>query len=265
VKLNRVKQALRAGECVVGTMISEARNPEVVYVLAAAGMDFVMVDTEHGSSNPETVQDLVRSARSAGLVPLARVTENQYPYIARILDMGAMGIMVPRVHTAEQAQLVVASAKYPPQGTRGFGARGVVTDYETATVAEIVNWANAHTVVIVQIESAQAVDVIEDIVRVEGIDVALIGPNDLSISLGIPGEFNHPRFIAAVERTFEACLKHKVSPAIHTGDLEGLKRYRDMGMCFLMYASEARMLLNAATQVVRQLKAEARPAGTTAY
>ena len=93
MKLNRVKQALRAGECVVGTMISEARNPEVVYLLAAAGMDFVMVDTEHGSSNPETVQDLVRAARSAGLVPLARVTENQYPYIARILDMGAMGIM----------------------------------------------------------------------------------------------------------------------------------------------------------------------------
>ena len=265
MRVNRVKQALRAGECVVGTMISEARNPEVVYALAAAGMDFLMVDTEHGSSNPETVQDLVRSARSAGLVPLARVTENQYPYIARILDMGAMGIMVPRVHTPEQARLVVASAKYPPQGTRGFGARGVITDYETASVAEIVNWANEQTLVIVQIESGEAVDGIEDITRIEGIDVALIGPNDLSISLGIPGDFGHPRFIAAVEHTFEICLKHRVSPAIHTGDLEVLKRYRDMGMCFLMYASETRMLLHAATQVVRQLTAEARKAGTTAY
>jgi 2-keto-3-deoxy-L-rhamnonate aldolase RhmA len=265
MEVNRVKQALRAGECVVGTMISEARNPEVVYVLAAAGMDFVMVDTEHGSSNPETVQDLVRSARSAGLVPLARVTENQYPYIARILDTGAMGIMVPRVHTPEQARLVVASAKYPPQGTRGFGARGVVTDYKTASVSEIVKWANDHTLVIVQIESGEAVNGIEDIARVEGIDVALIGPNDLSISLGIPGDFGHPRFAAAVERTFDMCLKHRVSPAIHTGDLEILKRYKDMGMRFLMYSSESRMLLNAATQVVRQLTADSRKAGTAAY
>jgi 2-keto-3-deoxy-L-rhamnonate aldolase RhmA len=159
----------------------------------------------------------------------------------------------------------VASAKYPPQGGRGFGARGVVTDYETASVAEIVNWANEQTLVIVQIESDEAVDGIEDIARVEGIDVALIGPNDLSISLGIPGDFGHPRFVAAVKRTFEVCLKHRVSPAIHMGDLEVMKRYRDLGMCFLMYSSETRMLLHAASQVVRQLTAEGRKAGTTAY
>src|SRR3990172_13062022 len=116
MKPNRVKQALKAGECVVGTMVSEMRNPEVAYILAATGMDFLMVDTEHASPGAETVQNIMRSTRAAGLVPLARVTDNQYPLIARILDMGAMGIMVPRVDTPQQARQVVRCAKYPPEG-----------------------------------------------------------------------------------------------------------------------------------------------------
>lgn len=265
MKPNRVRQALKAGEAVVGTMVSDMRNPEVAYVLAAAGMDFLMVDTEHSSPGIETVQNIVRSARAAGLVPLARVTENQYAFIARILDTGAMGIMVPRVDTPEQARHVVRSAKYPPLGERGFGARGVVTDYEPVTVRDVVEWVNEHTLVIVQIESGEAVANLDPITRVPGVDVALIGPNDLSVSLGVPGDFKHPRFIEAVERTFEICLKNSVSPALHTSDLEAVKRYRDMGMRFLMYASESRMLLGAATDAVRQLVGESRRVGKAVY
>jgi 2-keto-3-deoxy-L-rhamnonate aldolase RhmA len=264
VKPNRVKQALKAGNRVVGTMISDMRNPEVAYILAAAGMDFLMVDMEHSSANSESVQNIVRSARAAGLVPLARVAENQYPYIARILDMGAMGVMVPRVDTPDQAHYAMSCAKFPPKGTRGFGGRGIVTDYEAATVAEIVSWVNDHTLFIVQIESGDAVANLEAIVRVPGIDVALIGPTDLSISLGAPGDFEDRRFVAAAERTFEVCLRNGISPAVHTGNLEAVKRYRDMGMCFLMYASESRMLLDAATETVHQLMGESRKAGSTA-
>jgi 2-keto-3-deoxy-L-rhamnonate aldolase RhmA len=264
VKSNRVKQALKAGNRVVGTMISDMRDPEVPYILAAAGMDFLMVDMEHSSANSETVQNLVRAARAAGLVPLARVAENQYPYIARILDMGAMGVMVPRVDTADQARHALSCAKYPPKGTRGFGGRSVVIDYEAATIADIVSWVNDHTLFIVQIESGDAVANLEAIVRVPGIDVALIGPTDLSISLGVPGDFDDPRFVAAVERTFEVCLRNGISPAVHTGDLEAVKGYRDMGMCFLMYASESRMLLDGATETVQQLVGESRKAAGTA-
>lgn len=265
MKPNRVKQALKAGECVVGTMISDMRNPEVAYIMAAAGMDFVIIDTEHSSPGTETLQNIVRSARAAGLVPLARVTDNQYSLIARILDMGTMGVMVPRVDTPEQALRVVKSAKYPPQGARGYGARGVMTDYEPVTVREIVDWVNEHTLIIVQVESREAVANLEEITRISGIDVALIGPNDLSVSLGVPGDFKHPQFVEAVERTFEVCLKNGVSPAIHTGDLEAVKRYRDMGMRFLLYGSESRMLLAAATEAVRQLVGEHRKAGRATY
>jgi len=265
VKPNRVKQALKAGDRVVGTMVSDMRNPEVAYILAAAGMDFLMIDTEHSSPGVETVQNIVRSARAAGLIPLARVTQNQYPFIARILDMGAMGIMVPRVDTPEQARQVVKCAKYPPEGERGFGARGVMTDYECVSVPDIINWVNEHTLIIVQVESREAVANLEGTARTPGIDVALIGPNDLSISLGVPGDFKHPKFVEAVERTFEICMKNGVLPAVHTSDLEAMKRYRDMGMRFLMYASESRILLGAATEAVRQLVGETRKAGRTAY
>jgi 2-keto-3-deoxy-L-rhamnonate aldolase RhmA len=135
--------------------------PEVAYILAAAGMDFLMVDTEHSSVGVESLQNIIRSTRAAGMVPLARVTDNQYPFIARILDMGAMGIMVPRVNTAEEARSVVQSAKYPPQGQRGFGARGVITDYESVTVPEVINWVNENTLVIVQVESGEALAQLE--------------------------------------------------------------------------------------------------------
>jgi 2-dehydro-3-deoxyglucarate aldolase/4-hydroxy-2-oxoheptanedioate aldolase len=246
-------------------MISETTNPEVAYILAAAGMDFLMIDMEHSAASMESVQNIVRSARAAGLIPLARVTENQYPYIARVLDMGTMGIMVPRVHTPGQARNAVTCAKYPPVGARGFGARGVITDYEPQTVSDIVDWVNENTLLIVQIESAEAVANVEDIMQVPGIDVALVGPYDLSISLGIPGAFDHPRFVTAIEATFEACVKSGVSPAIHTSDLETMKRWRGKGMCFLMYASEGRMLLDAATEIVRQLVGERHGASRAAY
>jgi 2-keto-3-deoxy-L-rhamnonate aldolase RhmA len=265
VKPNRVKQALKAGKRVVGTMISEIRNPEVAYILAAAGMDFLMVDTEHSSVGVESLQNIVRSARAAGLVPLARITDNQYPLISRILDMGTMGVMVPRVNSPEEARNVVASAKYPPQGQRGFGARGVMTDYDTVTVRDVVSWVNEHTLVIVQVETAEALAQLETITRVPGIDVALIGPNDLSISLGIPGDFEHPSFVKAVEQTFEICSKNGISPGIHTNNLKAVKRYRDMGMCFLMYATEARILLDAATKVVQELVGEPAKVGKAVY
>jgi 2-dehydro-3-deoxyglucarate aldolase/4-hydroxy-2-oxoheptanedioate aldolase len=265
MKSNHVRRAIKAGECVVGTMISEMLNPEVAYILATAGMDFLMVDCEHSAIGFESIQNIMRAARAAGLVPLARVTQNDYPFIARILDIGAMGIMVPRVNTAEEARRVVRCAKYPPLGERGFGARGVITDYEAVSVREVIEWVNEHTLIIVQVESAKAVENLEEITRVPGIDIALIGPNDLSVSLGVPGEFTHPRFLEAVERTFEICLRNGVSPAIHTGDLEAIKGYRDKGMRFLMVGSESRLLLLAATDAVRQLVGEARKSGKAVY
>jgi len=176
-----------------------------------------------------------------------------------------MGIMVPRVNTAEEARSVVQHAKYPPLGQRGFGARGVITDYEAVTVPQVIDWVNENTLVIVQVESGEAVAQLEQTSRIPGIDVAMIGPNDLSISLGVPGDFEHPKFLKAVEQTFEICLKNGIAPGVHTPNLQAVKRYRDMGMCFLMYSTEARMLLDAATKAVHELVGETGNVGKAVY
>lgn len=253
MKPNRTKQAIRAGQTVVGTMISDINSVEVAYILAAAGMDFLMVDTEHCSTGMETTYGIIQAARSNGLTPLVRVTDNTYPLIARTLDMGAMGVMVPRVHTAEQAREVVSHAKYPPIGNRGYGSRGIVTEYGADTVPDVISWVNEHTLIIVQVESVEALNNLEETTRVPGIDVILVGPSDLSISLGVPGEFQHPRVVEAIKHTFEVCLRNGVSPALYCGNLQTAKSYRDMGMKFVMYSSDGRMLLAAASDAVRQL------------
>jgi 2-dehydro-3-deoxyglucarate aldolase/4-hydroxy-2-oxoheptanedioate aldolase len=237
-------------------MVSDVRNPEIAYILAAAGMDFLMLDLEHSSAGLESVQNIVRAARSAGITPLARVTDNEYAMIARVLDTGLMGIMVPRVETAEQARHAVSCARYPPLGARGFGGRGPITDYEDAPLAEVLEWVNENTLIIVQVESLPAIDNLDEITRVAGIDAAVIGPNDLSISLGIPGQYKHPLFLEAVDRIFETCLRNGVSPAMHTGDLESVKASREKGARFLIYSNETRMLLGAAKAATKELAGE---------
>jgi 2-dehydro-3-deoxyglucarate aldolase/4-hydroxy-2-oxoheptanedioate aldolase len=264
MKPNRTKQAIKAGHTVVGTMISDLNSVEVPYILAAAGMDFLMVDTEHCSTGMESTYRIVQSARSNGLTPLVRVTDNTYTLIARTLDLGAMGVMVPRVHTAEQARQAVSHAKYPPVGNRGYAARGVVTEYKAATMPEVIAWVNEHTLIIVQVESVEALSNLEEITQVPGIDVALVGPSDLSISLGVPGEFQHSHVVEAIKDTFEICLKNGVSPSIYCGDMQTAKYYLDIGMKFVMYSSDGRMLLAAASDAVRQLAGESRASRPTA-
>lgn len=253
MKSNRVKQSLKSGMPVVGTMVSEMRNPEIANILAAAGMNFFVLDLEHSSVGTESAQHIIRAGRAAGLVPIVRVSVNLYPFIARVLDLGAMGIMVPHVDTPEQARYAVSCAKFPPLGERGYGLRGVVTDFEGLGPGEVASWVNEHTMIIIQVESGESVAKLEETLKVPGIDVALIGPNDLSLSLGVPGDFQHPRFVEAVERTFRVCLNAGVSPALHTRDLKAAKRYRDMGMRFMLYSSDSRMLLAAAREAAKQL------------
>ena len=253
----RLKEKLRAGQPVFGTMLTECLSPEVAPLLAAAGLDFFIVDTEHSPGDLAQIEALARVAHASGVTPLVRITENEYFLIARALDCGAAGVVAPRIHSAAAARQVVEAVKYAPEGRRGFGMRGILTDYQALPAAEAMARANQETIVVVQVESAEAVDDLPNTVAVPGIDAIMIGPYDLSISLGIPGEFGHPKFTAALERIAMVCGPSPVAAGIHLGDAARLAECRRMGYRFLIFSADMALMLKSLREGLQQLRSEA--------
>ncbi|MEO2022373.1 MAG: aldolase/citrate lyase family protein [Pirellulaceae bacterium] len=200
MRSNPLKETLRNGELALGTMIFEFNTTGIARLAANAGAEFVLFDMEHTGWSIETIRMLLATTLSADIVPLVRIPATDYHFVARVLDMGAMGIMAPMVQDAQQARNLVQYAKYPPIGSRG-GAFGISHDnYVSGPVVEKMTTANDQTLLIAQIETVSGLQNAEEIAAVEGIDVLWIGQTDLSNSLGIPGQFEHPDFKAAVQR-----------------------------------------------------------------
>jgi 2-keto-3-deoxy-L-rhamnonate aldolase RhmA len=254
MKVNTAKRMLRAEKTVVGTMITEARSPEIPRALAASGLDFIVIDTEHSAFDFSTVSDMIRAGRNAGLSCYVRVTGIEDFLIARALDIGAHGIMVPLVETRDQVERTVAAAKYPPKGRRGYGLRSIVTDFETASMKEWMERLNEDTMVIIQIESKEAIDNIDQLISVEGVDAAIIGPNDLSISLGVPGQLDHELMVEYIRKVVDACKRHGVAAGTHLRNLDMLRYWRDRGMQLLMYSTDVELLMDATRSAVKQLR-----------
>ncbi|MGE3821196.1 MAG: HpcH/HpaI aldolase/citrate lyase family protein, partial [Isosphaeraceae bacterium] len=191
---NTVKRKVLAGEISIGTFLFEFNTTGAARIAAEAGSEFAVFDMEHTGWSVETIRMLIATSRSTRMVPMVRVPATEYHFIARSLDMGALGIMVPMVESAEQAKKIVASAKYPPVGRRGAAFSISHDDYTSGDVVEKIETANKDTLLIAQIETADGVREAQAIAAVDGIDVLWIGHFDLSISLGIPCQFEHPRF-----------------------------------------------------------------------
>ncbi len=246
---NLMKQALRDGKSVIGTMVVESRQPAVMQLLKNAGFDFAIIDNEHGPFNIETIADLSRMAKQIGLTPLVRVPDLAYPYLAQSLDSGAQGVMVPRIFNADQVREAVQIVRYPPLGRRGCALARGFTDFKGGPVAEVMPQANNENVLVIQIETAAAIDNIEEIVAVPGIDIALVGPTDLSIALGVPGQMDSPKLHAAIEKMIDACQRSEVYPALHINDLNWAAHWVKKGMRVLSSFSEAGLLVRGGLEV----------------
>lgn len=250
----KMKAKLAAGESVFGTMITACLSTEMPPMLAAAGLDFFIVDTEHSAASYGQIEGLSRVGRACGIAPLIRVTDNEYHLIARTLDCGALGIVAPRIHSTAAARKVVDCVKFAPEGSRGYGLRGMLTEYAGLPVAENMAKQNAETAVIVQVESVEAIDELPNTVRVPGVDAVMVGPNDLSISLGVAGQFDHPKFQKALERIAEVCNPSPVAAGVHFGDLKRLTAARDMGYRFLIYSTDMALMVSALRQNIGTLR-----------
>ena len=206
-----LRQRIREGDLILGQIVLELFTPGIGPMLAASGLDFVLYDMEHGRCDIPTLAEMVASCRGSNIVPLARVPDFNFRPLSRVLDIGARGVMVPRVETKQQAEEIVAELKYAPTGRRGV-ALGVAHDLYRAGGPEFFAEANEEIVVILLLETAKAFDNLDEILSAPGIDVAWMGHYDLTVSLGIPAQFEHPRFLAAMDALVEGCRRRGIAP-----------------------------------------------------
>lgn len=256
MKPNRVKRALAGGGTAIGTMVFEFGTSGIGRIIAASGADFVIFDMEHSGWSTETVKSLLATCGGTDLVPMARVPAAQYHLIARALDVGAMGIMVPMVESEEQARLVAQSAKYPPTGRRGAAFGVAHDDYTGGDVVDKIRSANAEGLLIAQIETSQGLEQVDRIAAVEGIDVLWIGQFDLTNSLGIPADFAHPTYLAAVDRVLDACSRHGKAAGFMVTSPEEARAKLAQGFRCLAYWGDLWIYQQALTAALQRIRRE---------
>ncbi len=245
---NKTKDLLLQGKTVVGTWLDEVRSPAIAQLLAAAGLDFLIVDMEHGPYNLETVADIVRMARQVGITPIVRVPDLTWERIGRVLDAGAQGLMLPRVEGAAEVEAFVSYLKYPPAGRRGMASGLGNTDFQWVNTGDYIDFINKEILVIVQIETKASVANLEAIAGVPGVDVLFIGPEDLSIALGLPGQQGHPKVVETIDQIIATATRWNVKTGIPTSDSAALPLLRDRGMRLITYGSDVEFLYLSAQQ-----------------
>jgi len=251
-----VVQKLREGKRIVGTMVRMIQDPAVAVSAHKAGLDFILLDLEHGPYTMETMGNIFKVGRAFGMGCFVRVPELAKGYVSRSLDAGATGVMVPMLESVEQAKNLVAWAKYPPLGNRGFGGIGGHTDYASiptdATQAFMAK-ANVDTLAIAQIETGLAIQNIDAIAAVPGIDALLIGPNDLAISIGVTGDLMGDTVDKAIGKVAAAAKKHGKIFGMHGPD-PLTDRWLPKGLTLVMSNTDAGVLFNGLKAICKKYK-----------
>jgi 4-hydroxy-2-oxoheptanedioate aldolase len=255
MRANTTREKLSRGETVIGCGLQCYRSPEIARTFAASGFDYVFIDLEHGSFDLETAQDMIAAANGSGITPIVRVGELLYSLVARLLDAGAQGIILPRVEDPTLLEEALSWMRFPPAGKRGYGVNTTMVGYESRSFKEIIEHQNLNTLAVVQFESRLAMERADQLLAIPGMDIAMVGPADLSISLGIPGDFDNPLLVSTVERLIEQCNRHGVVPGIQTRSTAMAKAWVERGMRFVGAGAEHGLLLEKAKETVGQLRA----------
>lgn len=253
-----LRDALRTEALVLCLALQNSRTPDVPPIAAACGYDAVYVDLEHTAASLETAQLLCLSALGAGIAGLVRVPSADPSLIARVLDVGAVGVIVPHINSELEAASVVRAARFPPVGHRSISGANAVSGYTPRTAQELVEVLERQTVVAVMIETPEGVEACDSIAAVDGIDMILLGPSDLTAEMGIHGQYENEHFHSAVESVAAACRKHGVALGVAgIKSLDLLKRFVGLGLRFISAGTDVGMMTEAATaraQALRELE-----------
>jgi 4-hydroxy-2-oxoheptanedioate aldolase len=253
MKRNHVRAKLKRGEPSAGTWLT-LPDPTAARLMARVGFDWLTVELEHTSTSLETAAHCFAIIGASGPAPLVRIPSNNAENIKRVLDIGAWGIVVPMVNTRAEAEAAVAAARYAPQGARSIGGQLHAANFETDPATYYAK-ANDEILVVVMAEHIQAIENIDDILNVPGIDAVFIGPNDLHNSMGKPPSFesDDKQFVQAVDHVLKTARKHGIAPGMHVVDADAAQRRIAQGFQFVAVASEAGMMLSKAQEIAKTL------------
>jgi 4-hydroxy-2-oxoheptanedioate aldolase len=248
-----IKERLKNGEKLFGPFVNLC-HPAVMEIAGFAGFDFAIIDTEHGEISSDRAVDMVRAAKLAGISPVVRVYGNQPELIAKALDIGAEGVQIPQVCSKAEAVAAVKAAKFSPEGARGCNRYVRAARYSSLDKFSYFGNSNAETAVIVQVEGKEGIDNLQDILSVPGIDVLFIGPYDLSASLGIPGQVEHPMLVAEMKKNMELAKQAGVAIGFFVDDAQSAVKWKNWGVQYISFAADVGLLYEVFSEKVRIFK-----------
>lgn len=245
---NPARERLERGELSLGMGLRSTRTVDIASALATCGYDWLFIDLEHSAMSLDTASQLAAAGLDAGIAPLVRVPAGEFSMATRILDTGALGIVMPHVDTPEEAREIVDRLRYPPQGHRSVGGAMPQFDFKPMKMGELTAQMNAALLLTVMIETPRAVENAEAIAAVPGVDALLIGTNDLAMEMDIPGDLGNAKIASAYEQVIAACRKHNKFPGmggVYADEL--MRRYVQMGMRMILSGGDLAMLMQAST------------------
>lgn len=249
---NKLKKMLKEGKSAIGTFVS-MNSPDLVEIMGLTGFDFVIIDAEHGPMDAETSMNLIRAAELHNMTPIVRIRENSETVVLKHLDVGAHGIQVPQINTAEDAKLLVQRSKYSPLGKRGV-AMPRAADYGLYPIMDYFEKANNETMIIAHCENITALENLEDIAKIPGIDVIFLGPFDMSQSMGIPGQVTHQKIEEAAQRVLDICKKYDKVPGIFAVTAENAKSRIEQGFRYVPIGMDCTLIGSAFKEIVNKVK-----------
>ena len=252
---NSTKLKILKKELSLGVGIRQARTVDIGKIMKTCGYDWLFIDMEHNSMGVDVATQISVAAQDAGITPIVRVPDFAHHHATRVLDCGAQGIVFPHVDDKETATKLVSYCLYPPKGHRSMTGVLPQLDFKKHSVLEVSETINNEVIIVIMLETPKAIENVDEIASVKGIDVLLVGTNDLCMEMGIPGQFNHPKVKSSYKKVIEACNNNNIVPGMGgVYDSSLMHEYIDLGMKFILCGSDLSFLMQAATDRVNDLR-----------
>jgi len=252
---NIAKEKILNNELCLGVGLRQSRTVDIGKIMATSGYDWLFIDMEHNSMDIDIASQISVAAQDAGITPIVRVPDFAHHHATRVLDCGAMGVVFPHVENADIAKKLVSYCLYPPKGHRSMTGVLPQLDFKQQPIADVASTINKNMLIVIMLESPEAIDNVDSIAAVDGVDVILIGTNDLCMEMGIPGDYSNPKVKDAYIKVIEACKKYGKTPGMGgVYNEELMSEYIKMGMRFILSGSDLSFMMQTASQRSNKLR-----------